>query len=91
MKNSMRVMKWKNGFAIRLPRSVVEALEVKEGDLIKVRVAGRGTIQLERSPAPQELLRRIRKYRGRLSGGFRFDRLEAHARQGRHNLDAAGD
>ena len=31
-------------------------------------------------PAPRELLARLKKYRGRLPAGFRFDRLEAHGR-----------
>jgi antitoxin MazE len=34
----MGVVKWGNSLAIRLPASVVEALEVKEGDEVKVHV-----------------------------------------------------
>jgi antitoxin MazE len=73
----MRVAKWGNSLAIRLPRSVVEALKLKEGDKIEVHVAGRRAFEIERSPTAQELLRRLRKFRGRLPAGFRFDRLEA--------------
>jgi antitoxin MazE len=76
----MQVAKWGNSLAIRLPRSVVEALRLKEGDNIEVHVAGRRTFEIERSPTPQELLRRLRKFRGRLPAGFRFDRLEANER-----------
>ena len=36
----MRVAKWGNSLAIRLPAAVVEALELKEGDEVEVRVAG---------------------------------------------------
>ena len=76
----MRVARWGNSLAIRLPRSVVEALRLKEGDAIEVHVSGPRTFAIERVPARQELMRRLRKYRGRLPVGFRFDRLEANER-----------
>jgi antitoxin MazE len=76
----MRVAKWGNSLAVRLPRAVVEALRLKEGDSIEIHVAGSRTLEIGKSPAPQELLRRLRKFRGRLPAGFRFDRLEANER-----------
>jgi antitoxin MazE len=77
----MRVAKWGNSLAVRLPQGVVEALDLKEGDSIDVHVAGRRTFEIEKTPAPRELLKRLRKFRGRLPAGFRFDRLEAHERR----------
>ncbi|HEY4860551.1 MAG TPA: AbrB/MazE/SpoVT family DNA-binding domain-containing protein [Xanthobacteraceae bacterium] len=77
----MHVAKWGNSLAVRLPKSVVEALGLKEGDDIEIHVAGRRMLEIERAPAPQELLRRLRKFRGRLPAGFRFDRLEANERR----------
>ena len=50
----MQVSKWGNSLAIRLPASVVEALELKEGDDIEVRVAGTGTFEVERTPSREE-------------------------------------
>jgi antitoxin MazE len=76
----MQVAKWGNSLAIRLPRSVVDALELKEGDSIEIQVAGPRTFEVGRAATPRELLRRLRKFRGRLPAGFRFDRLEANAR-----------
>jgi antitoxin MazE len=76
----MQVAKWGNSLAVRLPRAVVEALRLKEGDSIEIHVAGAQTLEIGKSPAPQELLRRLRKFRGRLPAGFRFDRLEANER-----------
>ena len=35
----MHVAKWGNSLAIRLPAAVVEALELKDGDQIEIRVA----------------------------------------------------
>ena len=36
----MQVSKWGNSLAVRLPAAVVDALELKEGDQIEVRIAG---------------------------------------------------
>jgi len=36
----MQVSKWGNSLAIRLPAAVVEALKLKEGDSVEIRVAG---------------------------------------------------
>jgi antitoxin MazE len=77
----MQVAKWGNSLAIRLPRSVVEALGLKEGDSIEIQVAGTRTFEIEKSPAPRDLLQRLRRFRGRLPAGFRFDRLDANARR----------
>src|SRR5262249_7957260 len=76
----MQVAKWGNSLAVRLPRSVVDALELKEGDSIQIQVAGARTFEIEKSPSPRQLLQRLRKFRGRLPADFRFDRLEANAR-----------
>lgn len=76
----MQVAKWGNSLAVRLPRSVVDALGLKEGDSIQIHVAGARTFAVEKAPAAPELLRRLRRFRGRLPAGFRFDRLEANAR-----------
>jgi antitoxin MazE len=35
----MQVSKWGNSLAVRLPAAVVEALDLKEGDQIEIRVA----------------------------------------------------
>jgi antitoxin MazE len=77
----MQVAKWGNSLAVRLPRSVVEALGLKEGDSIEIHVAGERTFEIAKTPGAQELLARLRKYRGRLPAGFRFDRLDAHERK----------
>jgi antitoxin MazE len=76
----MQVAKWGNSLAIRLPRSVVEVLGLKEGDSIEIHVADRRSFAIEKAPTSKQLLERLRKYRGRLPAGFRFDRLEANER-----------
>ena len=76
----MRVAKWGNSLAIRLPRSVVGALGLKEGDTVEVHVLGSRSLEIGRPAQARELLARLRKYRGRLPAGFKFDRLDANER-----------
>jgi antitoxin MazE len=76
----MQVAKWGNSLAIRLPRSVVEVLGLKEGDSIEIHVADRRSFAVEKAPTSKQLLEQLRKYRGRLPAGFRFDRLQANER-----------
>lgn len=76
----MQVAKWGNSLAVRLPAAVVEALKLKEGDEIEIQVAGARAFEVRKAPTGRELLARLRKFRGRLPAGFRFDRLEAHER-----------
>lgn len=77
----MQVAKWGNSLAVRLPASVVEALQLKEGDNIEIQVAGARSFGIAKAPTARELLSRLRKYRGRLPASFKFDRLEAHERR----------
>ena len=76
----MQVAKWGNSLAIRLPAAVVEALELKEGDDIEIHVADGREFGVSRKPGRDALLKRLRGFRGRLPGDFRFDRDEANAR-----------
>ncbi len=76
----MQVSKWGNSLAIRLPASVVEALELKAGDDVEIYVADGRELGVSRKPGRAELLERLRKFRGRLPADFKFDRDEANAR-----------
>ena len=76
----MKVSKWGNSLAVRLPAEVVEALDLKEGDQIEIRIAGTREFGVRRDPARQRALDRLRRLRRPLPAGFVFDREEAHAR-----------
>ncbi len=77
----MQVAKWGNSLAVRLPASVVEALELKEGDTIEIHVAGSRSFEVAKAPSARELLARLRKFRGRMPATFKFDRMEANERR----------
>ena len=76
----MQVSKWGNSLAIRLPAAVVEALGLKEGDEIEIHVASAKEFGVAKKPSRDELLKRLREFRGRLPADFKFDRDEANAR-----------
>lgn len=76
----MRVAKWGNSLAVRLPAAIVELLDLKEGDEIDIRVADSRELAVERKPSRRELIERLREFRGRLPSDFKFDREEANAR-----------
>jgi antitoxin MazE len=76
----VQVSKWGNSLAIRLPAAVVEALGLKEGDEIEIHVASAKEFGVAKKPSRDELLKRLREFRGRLPADFKFDRDEANAR-----------
>jgi antitoxin MazE len=76
----MKVAKWGNTLAIRLPFIVVKALGLKEGDEIEIHVAGAREFGVARKPSREAFLNQLRAYRGWLPRGFKFDRQEANAR-----------
>jgi antitoxin MazE len=76
----MQVSKWGNSLAIRLPASVVEALELHEGDDIEVVIADERVFQVKKKPGNDVFLMRLREFRGKLPADFKFDRDEASAR-----------
>jgi antitoxin MazE len=76
----MRVSKWGNSLAIRLPASVVEALELREGDDIEVVIAEERVFQVKKKPGTEAILARLRQFRGKLPADFRFDRDDANGR-----------
>jgi antitoxin MazE len=76
----MQVSKWGNSLAVRLPQALVEALNLKEGDEIEITVAGTRDFEVSRDRKREEAFARLRKLRGRLPAGFKFDRDEANAR-----------
>ena len=76
----MRVARWGNSLAVRLPGSVVEALELREGDEIEIHVVDRDEFGVSRRPTRKELVERLHAFHGLLPADFKFDREEANAR-----------
>lgn len=76
----MKVARWGNSLAIRLPAAVVDALNLEEGDEIEVRIAGDREFEVGRDRRAARALTRLRRLRRPLPDGFRFDRDDVHER-----------
>lgn len=76
----MQVAKWGNSLAIRIPSAVVDALELKEGDNIVVRIADDRSFEIGRDDTRSKALERIKSSRLKLPAGWTFERDEANRR-----------
>ena len=76
----MQVARWGNSLAVRLPAAVVEALELKEGDAIEIRIAGDRSFEVARDTSRAQALERLARLSRPLPKGFRFDREEINDR-----------
>lgn len=76
----MQVTRWGNSLAIRLPAAVVEALALKEGDDVEVRISDDRTFTIDRDQKRVAALENIRKLRRPLPAGWSFDREDANER-----------
>ena len=77
----MKIAKWGNSLAVRIPSDVANALELKEGDEVQVNVAEQGrAFEVKKEMTREEALQELRKFRGLLPSDFKLDREEAHER-----------
>ena len=77
----MQVAKWGNSLAVRFPASLVQALNLKEGEEIELHLLGERSLAVARKDTPEQMLERLRALRGRLPVvDFHFDRQEAQGR-----------
>ncbi|MBD2860119.1 AbrB/MazE/SpoVT family DNA-binding domain-containing protein [Spongiibacter sp. KMU-158] len=76
----MKVAKWGNSLAVRLPSDVIKLLKLNEGDEIELHAEGDRAFSVVKKEGQAELLKRVRAMRGRVPADFKFDRLDAHER-----------
>jgi antitoxin MazE len=84
MERMMKVSKWGNSLAIRLPAELVERLGLKEGDEL-VETPGFGEEKqalIKRKESAEELWDKLEDIRKRVKRppGYKFDRDEANSR-----------
>ena len=80
LESKMKVAKWGNSLAVRLPDAVVKALRLKSGHDIEIVIAGARQFQIARDRTRDRALERLRSLKTELPKGFRVDREEANAR-----------
>ncbi len=76
----MRVAKWGNSLAIRLPQPVIKELDLKVGDDIDITLNELGAFSISKQSARELALTRIKSRSFELPLDYRFDREEANAR-----------
>lgn len=74
----MQVAKWGNSLAVRLPKAVVDALGLRQGDEIELVVAGKRRFEVARDRSREVAFAKIKQLQRPLPRGFRFDRDEAN-------------
>ncbi|HXA51469.1 MAG TPA: AbrB/MazE/SpoVT family DNA-binding domain-containing protein [Candidatus Acidoferrum sp.] len=77
----MRVFKWGNSLAIRLPQAVVEALQLKEGDQIEISIAGAHEFVVDRDRRRERALEILRNSNWKIPTGWKFERDAANQRE----------
>ena len=76
----MQIAKWGNSLALRLPKAVVDALKLKEGDDVEVTVAGTRRFEIARDRRREAAVARLKALKWKLPEGFKFSREEANER-----------
>ncbi len=76
----MKIAKWGNSLAIRLPAALVEALSLKEGDEFDISQAGENKFAMTRKRTPEEALARLRELGRKIPPDFKFNREETNER-----------
>ena len=83
----MQVSKWGNSLAIRLPQAVVEALQLEEGDEIKISVAGAREFAVDRDRHRERVLEILRNSNWMFPAGWKFDREAANQRDDAQGIE----
>ncbi len=76
----MKLAKWGNSLAIRIPADVVERLGLKPDEEAEVRVTGDHSFEVVRDRRREEALEVLRKLRVTVPDGFVFSRDEIYER-----------
>ena len=74
----VKVSEWGNSLAIRIPKDVVDALKLKKGDEIEVRLTGDRTVEVMRDDRRARAIQRLRELARPLPPGWKFSRDEIY-------------
>jgi antitoxin MazE len=76
----MRVAKWGNSLAVRLPKALVDELQLAPGDELKVVSAKKKEVVVEKRDRRAEFLKAMEQFNWPAPEGYKFDRDEANER-----------
>lgn len=76
----MKVAKWGNSIAVRIPSDVVEKLGISPNEEVEIRVTGENSFEVRRDTRRQEAIEKLRSMRFVLPDDYVFDRDEIYDR-----------
>lgn len=77
----MKVAKWGNSLAVRIPANVADAVGLKEGDEVQMHVAEKGrAFEVAKEMTREDAIKSLRQFRGRLPADWKFNREELYER-----------
>jgi antitoxin MazE len=74
----MKVSKWGNSLAVRLPKKLVEEIGLNSGDELDIVAASKDRIAVEKVDRRSEFLVQMKQFRWSAPEGYKFDRDEAN-------------
>ena len=74
----MKIAKWGNSMAIRIPADVVEKLGFSPNEEVEIRVTGEDSFEVNRDRRRQNAIEAIRKLAVPLPEGYKFNREELY-------------
>jgi antitoxin MazE len=76
----MRVAKWGNSLAVRLPKALADALGLKAGDEIEIVSASPRELAIEKVERGERFLEAMKQFQWQAPADYKFDREEANER-----------
>jgi antitoxin MazE len=80
MESAMRVSKWGNSLAVRLPKTLVEKMGLRAGDELNIVDVVERTLVVQKEDRRKAALERLASRNWTLPPGYKFDRDEANER-----------
>jgi len=85
----MKLAKWGNSLAVRVPANMIQEENLQEGDDLDLRFIADRVLEISRNNARLEALEVIRKLRRPLPAGYKFNRDEIYERRGSDDEEKA--
>ncbi|HKN27119.1 MAG TPA: AbrB/MazE/SpoVT family DNA-binding domain-containing protein [Roseiarcus sp.] len=76
----MRIEKWGDSLAVRLPEALVKSLELKAGDEVELAPLPGGAIGVAKIDPGADFLKAMNQFNWPAPEGYKFDRDEANER-----------
>lgn len=76
----MKVAKWGNSLALRIPTEIAQELKLTHGDDIEIEVLGKRKFGVRRNNAKELAVEKLKELGWFFPANFKFDREEANER-----------